>query len=272
MATKHIFALAALVACSACNDRVQFHLPRVSTKPKLRPWRDGPQATRVVPSEWRKSVQPATGRTMRFYHVKGMQVWGDYGDVLVNGLVRNNLDRRASDSLKLTRAGPFMPPITFQARWFLWLLFRTGFARKCRNQVSDNGSFGRFSKTISWNCIGSNGIVVPLRRRIQRAANRKTIFPRRTRRRQPTHLVSFGNWSLAPVLLLTPTSNSRHQDSCRLRNYRYVSTNRLEWRSESSWESNPMQRPQVFGFWFLKLERNGWRNTRRNGSASRSVR
>ncbi len=115
VATKHIFALAALVACSACNDRAT-----VSPAPSF----DKAETTTVAGQTASdaggsrandvQSVQPATGKNkMRFYHVKGMQVWGDYGDVLVNGFVRNNLDRRASDSLKLTRAGPFMPPITF---------------------------------------------------------------------------------------------------------------------------------------------------------------
>ena len=50
---------------------------------------------------------------MRFYRVQRLQVWGDYGDVLVNGLVHNDLDRHPGESLKLSRTGPFMPPITF---------------------------------------------------------------------------------------------------------------------------------------------------------------
>ena len=52
---------------------------------------------------------------MRFYHVQGLQVWGDYGDALVNGYVKNDLNRRANEILKLDRTGPFMPPITFPA-------------------------------------------------------------------------------------------------------------------------------------------------------------
>ena len=48
---------------------------------------------------------------MKFYSVRGPDLWGDYGDILVTGMT-GHLGRKDS-LLQLERTGPFVPPITF---------------------------------------------------------------------------------------------------------------------------------------------------------------
>jgi hypothetical protein len=115
-ASRHILALTALAACSACNDRATVSsAPRIDkAEAKTVAGKTGSDTEGSRATDVQSTFQVAKGKhKMRFYHMNGLQVWGDYGDVLVNGFVKNNLDRRAGKSLELSRTGPFMPPITF---------------------------------------------------------------------------------------------------------------------------------------------------------------
>src|SRR5262245_31791236 len=47
---------------------------------------------------------------MRFYLVRGIRPWGDYGDILVHGMT-GHLSRKEGP-LRLEWTGPFIPPIT----------------------------------------------------------------------------------------------------------------------------------------------------------------
>jgi hypothetical protein len=49
--------------------------------------------------------------TMKFFIVKGPELWGDYGAILIRGMTAH-LPRK-DDRLQLERTGPFIPPITF---------------------------------------------------------------------------------------------------------------------------------------------------------------
>lgn len=51
--------------------------------------------------------------TMKFFQVKSRELWGDYGDILIEGMT-GHLDR-SDGRLQLERAGPFMPPATLPA-------------------------------------------------------------------------------------------------------------------------------------------------------------
>lgn len=140
MAARLVIALMVLVAFSACTDQT-----KVSPTPSIdQPDGASPakQAARTEGNSWATDAKPIYAgmakNKMRFYHVQGLQVWGDYGDVLVNGLVQNDLDRRAGESLKLSRTGPFMPPITFPAYSPVIIV-----SDRFRQEMSKSG-FGRF--------------------------------------------------------------------------------------------------------------------------------
>lgn len=48
---------------------------------------------------------------MRFYSVKGLSLWGDYGRILSSGIARQGSSKEAP--FLLFRTGPFIPPISF---------------------------------------------------------------------------------------------------------------------------------------------------------------
>jgi hypothetical protein len=48
---------------------------------------------------------------LKFYRVTSIELWGDYGNILVNGMTGHLGEK--DGHLQLERAGPFIPPITF---------------------------------------------------------------------------------------------------------------------------------------------------------------
>jgi len=71
---------------------------------------------------------------MNFYQVDSVDLWGDYGHILVNGMTRHL--PQENGQLQLERAGPFMPPITFPGTD---LVVTTEFKEKL--QASELGTF-----------------------------------------------------------------------------------------------------------------------------------
>jgi hypothetical protein len=57
-----------------------------------------------------RRVPRQTANTMKFYRVSGSRLWGDYGNILINGM-SSHLPRK-DGLLQLERSGPFLPPIT----------------------------------------------------------------------------------------------------------------------------------------------------------------
>ncbi len=115
MAARHIVVLLALVACPGCSDH-----SNVSSTPSVnQPDGSKPAGLTATDVTGARATDPRANEVrkaknkVRFYHVRGLQAWGDYGDVLVNGYALNSLDRREDERLRVSRTGPFMPPITF---------------------------------------------------------------------------------------------------------------------------------------------------------------
>jgi hypothetical protein len=114
MVARKIIILAVLVSCAACTnhssgpemskEKAVVNSPKPTTASEERD-----SDTMKVPNERSTGDQTSA----KFYHVRGLQAWGDYGDVLVNGYLGNGPDRREDEPLKVSRTGPFLPPITF---------------------------------------------------------------------------------------------------------------------------------------------------------------
>ena len=113
MAARHILALTTLVVCSACTDHTA-----VSPAPSLDKGDSPPIAGQIATDKGdsrateARTIQVGKDKSnMRFYLVKGRSLWGDYGDVLVNGYAsrKNNANQ---GELLLKRTGPFIPPVS----------------------------------------------------------------------------------------------------------------------------------------------------------------
>ena len=111
----YVLILSALATCSACSDH-----PNVASAPSVnqpessdRVEQMSTDVTRARVADPPASKERKAKNKVKFYHVRGLQAWGDYGDVLVNGYALNDLDRHEDEHLRVSRTGPFMPPITF---------------------------------------------------------------------------------------------------------------------------------------------------------------